>query len=155
RPETLPWPRPHATGIPRHAVEPQEELGVQSVAALPGVPDGQARLSVHALGHADLQPLRLAEAVLPAAGRLRRYIWRFNARDRVAQVRYRVGQSQVRQLHGAQRLRSLGGERYLWFAEGLPGNRAGNVLVDLQGRRSPGDAEREGAPGPCLRPTGA
>ena len=33
---------------------------------------GRARLRLHAVGHADLQRLRLAEALLPAAGRLRR-----------------------------------------------------------------------------------
>ena len=79
----------------------RKKLGVQSVAAVSGIPDGQARLSLHAVGHADLQPLRLAEAVLPAAGRLRRHLRRVDARDRVAQVRHRVGQSEVRQLHGA------------------------------------------------------
>ena len=90
--------------VPRHAVEPQSEVGLQPVAAVPGISDGQARLSLHAMGHADLQPLRLAEALLPAAGRLRRYLRRIDARDRVAQVRHRVRQSQVRQLHGAQRI---------------------------------------------------
>ena len=57
-----------------------------------------------AVGHADVQPVRLAEAVLPAAGRLCRHLRRVDAGDGVAQVRHRVGQSEVRQLHGAQRL---------------------------------------------------
>ena len=35
--------------------------------------------------------------------------------DRVGKLRHRVGQSQVRQLHGAQRIRSVGGERFVWF----------------------------------------
>ena len=34
----------------------------------------------------------------------------------VGGVRHRVRQSQVRQLHGALRLRSVGGERHLWIA---------------------------------------
>ena len=34
--------------------------------AVPRVPDGQAELRLHAVGHADVQHLRLAEAVLPA-----------------------------------------------------------------------------------------
>ena len=55
-------------------VEPQTELAVQHVAAVPGIPDGQARLRLHAVGHADLQHLRLAEALLSAAGRLRRHV---------------------------------------------------------------------------------
>ena len=46
-----------------------------------------------AVGHADLQPLRLAEALLPVAGRLRRHLRRADARDRVGEVRHRVGQS--------------------------------------------------------------
>ena len=35
------------------------------------IPDGQAHLPLHPLGHADLQRLRLAKALLPAARRLR------------------------------------------------------------------------------------
>ena len=62
--------------VPRDPVEPQEELAVQPVAAVPRIPDGQARLRLHALGHADVQHLRLAEALLPAAGRLRRHVRR-------------------------------------------------------------------------------
>ena len=54
--------------------QPQERLALQPVAAVPRIPDGQAALRLHAVGHADVQHLRLAEAVLPAAGRLRRHV---------------------------------------------------------------------------------
>ena len=60
--------------FPRHSVQPQEELAVQPVAAVSGIPDGQAPLRLHAVGHADVQHLWLAEAVLSAAGWLRRYV---------------------------------------------------------------------------------
>ena len=44
----------------------------QPVAPLPRISDGQAHLSLHAVGYAHLQRLRMAETLLPAAGRLRR-----------------------------------------------------------------------------------
>ena len=55
-------------------------------------------------GHADLQHFRLAEALLPAAGWLRRHLRRVDPRNRVGILRHRIGQSALRQLHGAQRL---------------------------------------------------
>ncbi len=71
------------------------------------------------------------KAVLPAAGWLRRHLRRVDARDRVAQVRHRVGQSAVRQLHGAQRIRSFGGERYLRLAARISRDRARDVLQQI------------------------
>jgi hopanoid biosynthesis associated radical SAM protein HpnH len=65
---------------------------------------GQAQLCLHALGHADIQHLRLAEALLPAAGRLCGHVPGTDGVDRVGGVRNGVRQSQVRELHGAQRL---------------------------------------------------
>ena len=50
-PEALPGPRALAKAVPRDSVEPEEELEVQHVAAVSGIPDGQARLRVHAVGH--------------------------------------------------------------------------------------------------------
>jgi hypothetical protein len=50
----------------------EKHVALQHVSAVSGIPDGQAQLPVHALGHADLQHLRLAEALLSPAGRLRR-----------------------------------------------------------------------------------
>ncbi len=64
-------PRAHAAHVPRDFVEPQEELAVQSVAAVFGISDGQAHVSLHAVGHADLQYFRMAETLLSAAGWLR------------------------------------------------------------------------------------
>ena len=51
---------------------------------------------------------------------------------RVAQVRHRVGQSQVRQLHGAQRIRSVGGERYVRIVERICRHGARDVLEQIQ-----------------------
>ena len=62
---------------------------------------GQARLPVHAVGHADLQCFRLAKALLLAAGWLCRYFRRTAGHDRVGKIRYGVRESQVRELHGA------------------------------------------------------
>ena len=62
----------------------EKRLALQPVAAVPRIPHGQAALRLHALGHADVQHLRLAEALLPPAGRLRRHL-------RGADRRHRVG----------------------------------------------------------------
>ena len=83
RSEAFPGTRPHPAAVPYHAGQPHKQVGLQPVAAVSGIPDGQARLSVHAVGHADLQPFWLAEAVLPVAGRLRRHLRRVDARDRM------------------------------------------------------------------------
>ena len=107
------------------------KMGLQPVAALPRIPHGQARLPVHALGHAHLQSLRLAEALLPAAGRLRRHLRRADARDRMAPLRLRERQSQVRQLHGPQRIRSLRRQPHLRLVEGIRRHRPRDVLIAL------------------------
>ena len=70
-----------------------------------GIPDGQARLRLHAVGHADVQHLRLAEAVLPAAGWLRRHLPGADGGDGVGRTTApRAGNPEVRELHGALRL---------------------------------------------------
>ena len=63
-----------------------EKWTLQPEPAVPGIPDGQARLQMHALGNAHLQHLRLAEALLPAAGRLRRHFRRADARNRTGKI---------------------------------------------------------------------
>ena len=62
------------------------QLAIQSIAAVSRIPDGQAPLQLHALGHADLQSLRLAEALLSAAGWLRRHLRRVDGKHRVGSV---------------------------------------------------------------------
>ena len=79
-------------------------LALQYVAAVPGVPHGQAQSALHALGHARVQHLRLAEALLPAAGRLHRHVSGAAGYHGLAEVRLRVRQPEVRQLHAALRL---------------------------------------------------
>ena len=93
-----------AADVPGDSVEPEEGMAVQSVAAVSGIPDGQADVSVHAVGDADLQHLRVAEAVLPLAGRVCGDFCRAAGDDRVEQLRDGVGESGVRELHGAQRV---------------------------------------------------
>ena len=63
--------------------------------------------------------LRLAEALLPAAGRLRRHLPGADGDRRVGELRHRERQSAVRELHGALRLRGLGGGLHLQLAEGF------------------------------------
>ncbi len=62
---------------------------------------GKRALRVHAVGHADVQPVRLAEAVLPAAGRLRRYVRELMETTEWEKYGTEIGQSEMRQLHGA------------------------------------------------------
>ena len=49
----------------------KKTLAFQRLAHVHGIPDGQEGPDLHALGHADVLDLRMAEALLPAAGRLR------------------------------------------------------------------------------------
>ena len=78
-----------------------------------GISHGQANLSLHSVGHAHLQYFRMAEALLPAAGWLRRNFRRAAFDYKLEQLWHGVGQSRLRELHGAQRLRSFRGERNL------------------------------------------
>ncbi len=52
------------------------------------------------------------------------------------QLRHGVRQSRVRQLHGAQRLRSLGGKRHVQLARRIPRHGQGNSVHELSRRRS-------------------
>ncbi len=84
--------------------DPKSVRAFQSFAVVSRVSDGQAALSLHALGHADVQHFRLAEAVLSASGWLRRNFQRADSRNRVGQLWDRVWQSPLCELHGAQRV---------------------------------------------------
>ena len=66
----------HARAVRQDPEQSQKGLAIQPEPAVPGIPDGQAALRLHALGHADLQHFRLAEAMLSAAGRVRRHVRR-------------------------------------------------------------------------------
>ena len=65
---------------------------------------GNQELSLHAVGHADAQHLRLAEALLSARRRLRQDLHGTDGDDRLGHLRHRPLR-EVRQLHGALRLR--------------------------------------------------
>ncbi len=72
-----------------------------------------------------------------------------------AQLRHRVGQSQVRQLHGPQRIRSVCGARHLWLLEGIRRHRPRHLLDEVQRRRSPRHAERAGPPSARIQSAGS
>ena len=57
--------------------------------------------------------------------------------DRVEQLRHRIGQSRVRELHGPQRIRSLSGARDFQFARRIPRDSQGHTVYALPRRRSP------------------
>ena len=58
--------------VRRDPGQSQKELEIQSKPTIPGVSDGIEDLRLHSVGHAQLQPVRLAEAMLSAAGRILR-----------------------------------------------------------------------------------
>jgi hopanoid biosynthesis associated radical SAM protein HpnH len=91
----------NAPVVPPDPEQSPPQVAVQHEPALPRVPDGQARVQVHSVGHADLQHLRLAETVLSPARRLRRYVRRAHERNQVGALRHRERQSEMRKLHGA------------------------------------------------------
>ena len=98
------------------SVEPQEELALQRVTYLYGIPDGEEGSSLHPMGHADVLHLWLAEALLSAAGRLCRYVRRADGIGRVVELRDRERQSAMRELHGALGLRSVRRQLHVRFA---------------------------------------
>ncbi len=67
-----------------HPFESQEILALQRVAHVHGIPDGQEGPDLHPVGHADVLDLRLAEALLPAAGWLRGHLPGADGHGRVA-----------------------------------------------------------------------
>ena len=78
--------------------------------------EGKARLRVHAVGDPVVLIARLAEAVLPARRRLREVVEGVPRGDRLQGLRSRQRLA-VQQLHGALRLRAVGGARHDGVAE--------------------------------------
>ena len=127
---------PHASSI-----EPKRRWRFNQSPLFLAVPHGQAGLRVHAVGQPDLQHLRLAAALLPAPGGLRRDLPGADGDDAVGAVRRGERQPRVPGLHGALRLRADGGQRHLRDLEGLPRHRGGD------GQRSCRDDRRRADPG--------
>ena len=71
---------------------------------VPRLPRRQSGIPLHAVGHADAQHLRLAEALLSARRRLRQDLHRADGDHRLGHLRHRPLRK-VRELHGALRLR--------------------------------------------------
>ncbi len=150
RSESLSGTRPHPLAISVYSVQPEGGLAVQYVAAVSRVPDGQARLRMYPVGDADFQYFRLAKTLLPASGRLRRYFCRAAGNDGMGAIRHGIRKSQVCELHGSQRLRSVRCQRYLRLAAGLVANGARNAFQQLHGPIGSRFARGAGAPGACL-----
>jgi hypothetical protein len=85
--------RADAEIIPRDPLQPQKELAVQPIEIISGILDGQEKLHLHAVGHAYLQRVWLAEAVLFATGRLRGHLQGANGFGGMAELRNGIGQS--------------------------------------------------------------
>ncbi len=92
--------------------------------------------------------MALAEAVLPAPGRLHRHVRGTDRNHGVGALRHRKRQPPLRQLHGPQRLRSQRGEPHVQ-PQGHLRRRKGDVLQILQGSggaRGTGRKERARSP---------
>ena len=82
-----------------------QELGPDAFEHVPGFPRRQPGIPLHAVGDADPQPVRLAEAVLSARRRLRQDVQGIDGDYRLVRLRHRPLR-EVRELHGALRLRT-------------------------------------------------
>ncbi len=123
----------------------KQQVALQPVEPVPRLPRRQPELSVHAVGEPDLQRVRLAEALLPARRRgLRAELQGAHGDHGLGQVRRRP-QPEVRQLHGALRLRGHGGRAH----DREPADRAQRVPVRPAARRRDG----AGAAGAARRPS--
>ena len=87
------------------ALRQGQEVELHPFQPVPRFPRRQPELPLHALGHADAQRLRLAEALLPARRRLRQDLQGADGDDRLGFLRHRQIR-EMRQLHGALRLRA-------------------------------------------------
>ena len=81
-----------------------QELEPHPFQHVPRLPRRQPGIPLHAVGHADAQHLRLAEALLSARRRLRQDLQGVDGDHRLGRLRHRPLR-EVRELHGALRLR--------------------------------------------------
>ena len=87
-----------------------KKLELHAFRPVPRLPRRQPGIPLHAVGHADAQHLRLAEALLSARRRLRQDLQGADGDHRLGHLRHRQVR-EVRRLHGALRLRADRGER--------------------------------------------
>ena len=104
RPAALPGTRPHAPPVPRDSLESQAEMEVQYVAAVPRIPDGQAPLHCTPWGMPTYNLFGWQKpCYLLQDGYADTFAELMETTD-VGRLRHRIGQSEVRQLHGALRV---------------------------------------------------
>ena len=87
-----------------------EAVQAEQHADLPGFPQGRARPAVHGLGQSDLQHHGLERPLLPDYRRPLRDVRGADDQDAVGELRPRKRPA-LRALHGALRVRALGGAR--------------------------------------------
>ena len=87
------------------ALRQGQEVEFHPFEPVPRLPRRQSDLSLHAVGHADAQCVRLAEALLPARRRLRQDLQGADGDHRLGRLRHRPLR-EMRELHGALRLRA-------------------------------------------------
>src|SRR3954453_7412123 len=115
-------PRAVQEGLRRR---PAQEVAAQPLADVPGLPRGQGRPVLHRLGHPVVLAAGLAEAVLPARRRAREHLQGADRGNRRGRLRPRQGRALL-ELHGALRLRAVGGPGHDGLPEGVhPGGDLG------------------------------
>src|ERR1700733_8760378 len=90
--------------------------------------------------------------MLSAAGRLRRHLRGIDGIDRVGAVWHRIGKSEMRQLHGSLRLRSVGRSRWFLFGARLRSHGSLVSVHRLSRSRRRAIASGTGASGPRAQP---
>ena len=110
-----------------------QEVEPHAFQHVPRLPRRQPGIPLHAVGHADAQYLRLAEAVLSARRRLCQDVHGIDGDHRLGRLRHRPLRK-MRQLHGALRLRADRGRRH----DEASAQGAGGRLAWRQDRRPDG-----------------
>ena len=104
RPGALPQPPQDQGAVPPGLrAGPRQGMEPDAFRPVPRFPRRQPDLPLHALGHADPQHFRLAEALLPARRRLCELLHGTDGDDRLGLLRHRPVRK-MRELHGALRL---------------------------------------------------
>src|SRR5689334_22270165 len=129
RPGALPGRDRDEGTVPQGVRERQPQaLAAQPLAVVPRLPRGQGRLRLHRVGDPLLFASWLAAALLPDVRRLHQDLRRADRDDGLGGLRTGQGPA-LRELHGALRLRAVGGARDHGIAAGVAARHAGRLTL--------------------------
>src|SRR5215472_8241944 len=129
RPGALPGRHRDQGAVPQGVREREPQaLAAQPLAAVPRLPRGQGRLRLHRVGDPLLFAARLAAALLPDVRRLHQDLRRADRDDGLGGLRAGQGPA-LRELHGALRVRAVGGARDHGIAAGVAARHPGRLTL--------------------------